>query len=239
MPPSKQRPIMHEVPDCIWPSDHFSGISLLLPELQGLTVDLPVDIWGARQGRSKTTRHSATVLFYTEDYRFEGVWDKPNTFLGGSIVNAGECNFSLYTTTPPAVALYQTYRKRWLSRYWQENGLRIFVDMNVSPNYYAMNLIGIPKGWKAYCSRGYTDRIAFTEQELEIAYEHAGCRPIFLLYGGGRKVYEWALAHANDGVLWVPEDIDAVHGNQIALDGHRNLLEATSDQLVLEGVFNG
>jgi hypothetical protein len=212
---------------------------MLLPELQGETLDLPVDIWGARQGRTKTTKHSATLLFYTEDYRFEGLWDKPNSFFGGSIINVGEPNFSVYSTTPPAVALYQIYRKRWLSRYWQREGMRIFVDLNVTPAFYSMNMIGVPKGWTAYCSRGYSDRLEFTEMELELAFDHAGCRPLFILYGGGRKVYQWALSHANDGVLWIPDDIDAVHKNQIALDGNKTLQELLpgNTQLALEGVF--
>lgn len=236
MAASKTRPVWHEVPDCLWPSDSMSGIPILLPEMQAETLNLPVDIWGARQGRTKTTRHSATVLFYTEDYRFEGLWDKPNSFFGGSIVNVGETNFSIYSTTPSAVALYQVYRKRWLARYWQQAGFRIFVDLNVTPSFYQMNLIGVPKGWKAYCSRGYSDRLEFTDLELATAWDHAGSRPLFVLYGGGRRVYEWALNHASDGVLWVPEDIDAVHQHQIALDGHAMLQGQIPGQLSIESV---
>ena len=119
-------------PDCLWPSDNSLDIPLLDDEMQAGVLDLPVNIWGSR-GRTKLTRQSATLLFYTDDYRFEALWRRPEAVVSGSVINAGEANFSVYQTMPLAQAIFQVYRKRWLARYWQRCGVRIFVDMNVAP----------------------------------------------------------------------------------------------------------
>jgi len=217
-------------PDCLWPSDNELGIPVLDFAMQANALELPIGSWGSRVGRTQLTRQSATMLFYTEDSRFEGLWKKPETMVGGAVLNASEVNFSVYQTTAPAQAIYQTYRKRWLARYWQECGLRIFVDLNVAPFAYGINLQGVPKGWAAYCTRGYGERLEYTDAELALAWEHAGRRPLFVVYGGGRAVLDWSRTHAQDGVIWVPEDIDSRHKRPLALEG-----EALMQRLIGEG----
>jgi len=216
-----------KVPDALWPSDNALGIPVLDPLMQANALDLPVSTWGA-MGRTKLTRHAATVLFYTEDYRFEGLWAKPRTVLNGRVVNAGEPNFSVGPQTPVAQAVWNTYRKRWLARYWQECGLRIFVDLFVDETFGALNLVGVPAGWRAYCDRGHTDSVDQLDHDLAVAHAHAGCRPLFVVYGGGKTVLAWARYHAEDGVLWVPESTDVAQGRAIATEG----------QLLLEGLVN-
>lgn len=206
------------VPDCIWPSDNDAGIPLLRADMQAAALDLPVNVWGARMGRTRLTQMGGTVLFYTEDYRFEKLWKDPSTLVTGYVQNVGEVNFSIFQQTPPTVALYQTYRKRWLSRYWQECGIRVFVDLNVAPYYYDVNFLGVPEGWASYCTAGYVDRLEFTEMELARALEHSGGGPVlFIVYGGGKSVQEWCRDRAASGVLWVPTDVDTRHGRAEAL----------------------
>lgn len=214
------------VPDCLWPSDNQAGVPALRADREALALDLPVNVWGARVGRTRLTKLGGTLFFYTEDYRFEKLWKDPTPVVTGSVINCGEVNFSVYQQTPPAVAFYQTYRKRWLSRYWQECGLRIFVDLNVAPYYHDINLLGVPKGWRSYCTAGYVDRLTYTEQELAVAQRHAEGRPlIFVVYGGGKAVREWCLERAGLGVLWVPQDIDVRHGRELAKAGMAELEE--------------
>lgn len=204
----KDVPLPEGVPDTIWPTDNAYGIPLLDPTRQADAFDIPMEIWGAkRRGKS-----AGTVLFYTNDGRFEGLWANPHHLLESGAVNAVEPNFSVYKDFPRAVVLWHTYRKRWLARYWQSQGVRIFVDLNVHPSAYADNLIGVPKGWKAYATRGYSARLDHTEQELQLAQEHAGGPVLFLVYGGGKAVKDWCQARAGDGVAWVAEDMDVGKG---------------------------
>lgn len=188
-------------------SDNQLGIPTLLLDLQAPGIVAPMNVWGGRVGRTKLTRIGGTVCFYTEDYRFEALLKDPLVVANGNFACAVEPNLSVFQNTAPAVAAYQTYRKRYTARLWQEHGVRILVDMNVAPEYAELNLVGVPKGWRSYATRGYTDRLQFTEREYMMAVEHAGSsRIVFVVYGGGKKVREACLAN---GWTWYPEDVDA------------------------------
>jgi len=199
-------PLLHGVPDTIWPSDNDYGIPVLSLERQADAFDLPIETWGAK-GRS---RAAGTYHFYTEDGRFSALWSKPNQPIDAGVVNLVEPNYSLYKDFPVAVAIYRTYQKRWLARYWQSQGARIFVDMNVHPSYHAVNLLGVPDGWTAYATRGYSDRLELTEGEMRAARARAGVDDIlFMVYGGGAKVKQWC---QDNGAVWVAEDMDRAKG---------------------------
>jgi hypothetical protein len=107
---------------------------------------------------------------------------------------------------PLAVALYRIYQKRWLARFWQSQGIRVLVDMNVAEVFYDYNLLGVPAGWRAWCTRGYNDRVGNTEQEFELACKHAGTEAIlFVVYGGGKIVKQLC---GKRGWVHIEEDMD-------------------------------
>ena len=204
-------PLAEGVPDTVWPSDNHWGIPTLDINRQADAFDLPIETWGAKKRGTK----AGTLHFYTEDYRFNAIWDKPASVLKASAVNIVEPNFSVYDQVPRVFALWQTYKKRWLARYWQTMGARIFVDLNVARPYDDINLIGVPRGWQSYATRGYTGRLSSLDEELEIAKAHAGGSVLFLVYGGGVKVIDWCKAHAADGALWVADDMDRAKGKYL------------------------
>lgn len=177
-----------QVPDALWPSDNDWGVPLLDVNHMATAVELPVEAWGRGSGaRTKQTR--GTWHFYTEDYRFQALWDDPSPVVRSGCAAVVEPNFSCYTDMPPAVALWRIYQKRWLARYWQSFGIKVFADLNVAEPHYALNLLGIPKGWTAWATRGYTERMASTVKEWEMACEHAGTDNIcYWVYGGGKQV---------------------------------------------------
>jgi hypothetical protein len=179
-----------DVPDALFPTDNDYGIPVLDLNLQGDAVDLPVEIWG-EQARSK--RMNGTYLFYTADDKFEALWSDPTPVINSGCVNAGEPNFTCGHQMPKAVALYHIYRKRWIARYWQAFGKRIFVDLNVPDPHFEVNWLGVPVGWKAYCTRGYAAQIEGICEEYDAACEHAQTSSIvFVVYGGGKTVKEAA-----------------------------------------------
>lgn len=200
-----------DVPDAVWPTDNDWGVPLLDINMQALAFDQPYAIWGAG---GRKARMNGTWLFYTEDYRYTALWADPSPVLNTGAINAVEPNFSVYRNMPAAVALWQVYRKRWIARWWQSFGLRIFVDLNVASNHYGLNALGIPQGWRAFATRGYTDRLDELHQEHEQACKFAGegVTPLFLVVGGGKAVKAECM---RNGWLWVTENMDAAKGREV------------------------
>jgi hypothetical protein len=201
------------LPNALWPSDNDYGIPLLDLEQQATVVDAPFVKWGREQRKS---RMRGTWHFYTDDYRFTALWGKPHHLIASACVAAVECNFSVPPGTPRALALYATYRKRYLARLWQEHGVRILVDLNVAPEHARDNLLGVPRGWRAYATRGSTQRLAELEHDADLAEEHAGRKPLLVVYGGGYEVRRLAQTR---GWAWVAEDSDTSRGRTVEWDG--------------------
>lgn len=177
-----------DVPDAVFASDNDLGIPLLDANLQATAVVAPVQPWGMGAG-ARSRKNPGTWHFYTDDYRFDALWRDPSPVVNSGAVAAVEPNFSAYLEMPRAVALWSIYRKRWLSRFWQGHGIRVFVDLNVAEPHYSDNLLGVPKGWRSWATRGYVERLHLTEREFDLACEHAGTSDIlFFVYGGGRAV---------------------------------------------------
>jgi hypothetical protein len=54
--------------------------------------------------------------------------------------------------------------------------------------------MGIPKGYNAFFTRGYSDRVEYLKIELEIAREISGlATPNLLVYGGGEKIRKFCI----------------------------------------------
>jgi hypothetical protein len=62
--------------------------------------------------------------------------------------------------------------------------------------------MGVPVGWKAYCTRAYSDRLDETKLEYEQAKKHAESDILFVCYGGGRKAEELSKEY---GWIWYPD----------------------------------
>jgi len=211
------------IPDAMFPTDNEWGIPCLKPEYCGDFIDSPVECWGAKK---RTLEHSGMVHFYTDDARFTGLWgeaenraiDKlwtsPDKVVLSGCISAVEPNFTLSLFSPPAYVAWTIYRKRWLARYWQEYGIRIWVDMNIPTEFRHMTLAGVPRGWTAFATRGYNDRIEALELEWDLAISHYGGQgyPYFLVIGGGLKVKDWCLERGQENVIWMPEESDIRRG---------------------------
>jgi len=188
------------VPDALWPTDNDWGVPVLDLAFQADAVDLPVNAYGAEGRKSKM---NGTYHMYTDDYRFEGLWRDPTPILNSGCVNVVEPNFSTNVQMPPALVLFHTYRKRWLARYWQSFGVRIFVDLDVNPAFDHINMLGVPKGWKSYAC--YMRKSDHKPEELlhflEVAKTHAESDSVLLLVVGGEKPVQ-ELCKQNPQCVW-------------------------------------
>lgn len=199
-----------DVPDALFPSDNEWGVPLLDRDLQANGLVLPVNRWGTF---GRKTRMAGTYHFYTDDYRFEGVWADPTPVLTSGCVALVEPNFSTNDDMPRVVVLWHIYRKRWLARFWQSFGVRIWVDLAIAPKHRDLSLLGVPKGWKAYAT--YTYSRDYDPQWLMAdwaqAVEHAGTESIlFWVYGGNESTEAMCRER---GWLWTPAHQQAYFRN--------------------------
>lgn len=149
---------------------------------------LPFAGWGAD---TRAKKGISTYHFYVEDYRFTHIWNNPVSVLESGCAELVEPNLSLFDTTPIAYGLQQIYMKRWIARFWQECGAKVYADLNVSQKFYQYNRLGIPDGYNAFATRGYADRQEYLKMEIQIAREISGKdNPNMIVYGGGEKIKE-------------------------------------------------
>lgn len=186
--------------DYIYPSDNEFQIPTLLLDNQPVHLELPLAPWGAE---SRYKKGITTYHFYVDDYRFERLYKDPIMLLQSGCRAIVEPNNSIHDQTPIAYAIYQIYRKRYLTRYLQECGMQVWADLNVSPHLEHINRLGIPDGYNAFFTRGVTGWLPTTERHWEMAKRISGCdHPNMCVYGGGKEVEEWCMKH---GVVYVNE----------------------------------
>lgn len=186
---------LHSLTYSLFPTDNAFEIPTLRLDMQPDKVDVPFLAYG-EQGRKTDLGGYGSMHFYVDDYRFNAVFDKPSTIIDANPRNIVEPNFSCYVETPIAVGMQQIYRKRAVARYCQDHGIRVFVDLNVNHKFYKVNMLGVPKGYAAFATRGYSDRLEYLEFEYNIAKEWAEGNPLtFVVYGGGAKCKDFAQKH--------------------------------------------
>ena len=166
-------PLPVEAPDLLFPSNNEWGIPALQSHAQPDAVSMPVERWGKR---ARGSQMPGTWHFYTEDYKFNALWDDPTAIVHSGCRAIVEPNVSTGAGMPAAVALWGIYRKRWLARWAQQYGVGVFVDLNVEPEFSTLNLLGVPKGWRHYATRGYDMRMELLEADYQTAMTHAGGR---------------------------------------------------------------
>ena len=173
---------MDAVPDCIFPASNIEGVADLLVDRQGDFFDYPL-AWGSV--RRTGDFRGRTIHFYTDDYRFAAVWNKPDRVWQSGAPSFVEVNFSTSNAQPRWRALEQIGKKRFLSRYWQERGMLCWVDLNVAPKWWDINLLGVPLGWKAYATRiEKSSSLQSIMDQASLAESQAGTDEIkFVIYG--------------------------------------------------------
>lgn len=197
----------------LFPTDNDLEIPSLDPSMQAEAVEMPFVLYG-EQSRATKMNGFGTLCFYTDDYRFRAVWDHPERIEAHNPASIVEPNFSLCQDMPVAMGLREVYRKRALARMMQGRGIRVFVDLNVASKFYRVNLLGVPPGWRAFCTRGYSDRPAYLEFEWMMAREVAGGDPLFVIYGGGDKCRQFAKER---GCVYVSPMIDIKNRSRRAI----------------------
>jgi len=201
--------------DIMFPSDPVWGIPMLSLKYQAEKVTKPVVKWG-EVGRKAKQVEGGIWHFYVEDQKFETLYyNDPAAPLYANPYALVLPNFSRRALTPYSWLMGQTFKKYWLGRYWQSKGFRVFVDMNVRLDAdeikligCPINLLGCPRGWRAYAARGYTASIDYIKELYAWACKWAESDDIlFMVIGGGKEVSE---AAAEMQWVFIPERLDVV-----------------------------
>lgn len=181
---------MDKTPDILFPSDNKFDIPVLRLDRQAGQIELPFIPYGTPY----KMKAAKTVHYYIEDYQFNTLWENHSKILKYEITQAVEPNYSLFDTTPIARGLERIYRKRWIARYWQEQGVRVYADLNVSAKFYKYNTLGIPDGFNAFATRGYRGKLEALKAEHAIAQRISGRNvPNMVVYGGGNEIHEYCM----------------------------------------------
>jgi len=201
-------------PDCIFPASNSEGVADLLPTLQGDFFDYPL-AWGSV--RRTGDYRGRTILFYIDDYRFAALgnaieygshfrqlWERPDKVWQSGAPSFVEANFSTSNSQPRWRALEQIGKKRYLSRYFQERGMRCWVDLNVAPRWWDINLLGLPLGWKAYATRiEKNSSLQSIMDQASLAESQAGTDAIrFVVYGHRQEMEDLC---KKEGWIYVDE----------------------------------
>ena len=177
------------IPDCLYASNNIYEIPTLLIEKQAKDLILPLVPYGVA---ARSTIGIGTYHFYVDDYRFENLWNNPVKIINSGCKNIVEPNLSLYDTTPISYGLHLIYKKRWLARYYQSEGINVYVDLNVSTKFIDYNILGVPDGYNAFFTRGYKTRLIQLQMELDVAKKISQKEtPNFIIYGGGQFIQEF------------------------------------------------
>lgn len=190
--------------DVLYESDNIFEIPNLLLDMQAGKVELPLTPWGAN---SRLTKGVATYHFYVDDYRFEALFKDPIKVLTNGCKAVVEPNCSCHDQTPIAYGISLIYKKRWLCRYLQECGIKVYADLNVSHKFIEYNKMGIPKGYNAFFTRGLDGWFESLKSDLKVAQEISGLeRPNLVVYGGGSEIQKFC---RENGLLYITDFINA------------------------------
>lgn len=221
------------VPDCLFPTDNDAEVPMLRLDRQPKYCEIPFLCFG-EQKRTFQMNGQGTLHFYTDDYRFQAVYEHPEKILQHNPANIVEPNFSLFNEMPVAFGLQAVYKKRFIARAMQERGINVFVDLNVAAKFYKLNMLGVPMGWSSFCTRGYSDRIHYLEFEWQLAKSYAGDNPLlFVIYGGGNECKQFAKKH---GCVYVTPVVTLKH-KQKALEKIENSIAFLSEEFSVQGLI--
>ena len=190
--------------DVLFASDNKFEIPTLLLSEQAGRLEMPFSPWGAN---SRLRKDVATYHFYVDDYRFEAIFKDPTKLILSGCKAIVEPNCSCHDQTPIAWGIQLIYKKRYLARYLQECGIKVYADLNVSHKFIEYNKMGIPKGYNAFFTRGLDGWMQSLKSDLQVAQEISGLdQPNLIVYGGGDEIQEFC---RENGLLYVTDFINA------------------------------
>ena len=185
--------------------------SMELPVLDGQSlITVPDGPQWNKWGRWKRSAASEAWHFYCVDSKFETLLRDPMKLADTGASCAVEVNISSFGDDPLPVALAGLYRKRCVSKIWQEQGVNVFIDLFVDGWTRELVLDGVPTDHCLYATKyakadmsGSPLGIEAIAADFALAATHCS-KPeqmVFAVYGGGKQISD--LCRKNSW-LWLP-----------------------------------
>ena len=105
-----------------------------VPEVAPVDIDLAgCDTIGFDRALSCRNPEKKIVHFFMDDYKFEVCWLWPKRYIANLSRFRGVIgpDFSSYTDFPWAAQVFNHYRRQWLARFWQDNGVQIIPNVQL------------------------------------------------------------------------------------------------------------
>ena len=82
---------------------------------------------GLNYAKSCKNPSDKALHFFVDDYQFMRIWTNPDAYVQLLSRFKAVCtpDFSLYTDFPPAIQIYNHYRKHWIGAYLQLHGVKV------------------------------------------------------------------------------------------------------------------
>lgn len=129
------------------------------------------------------------VHFFIDDYQFERIWNNPSKYVEKlkQYVAVTTPDFSPYGDMPLATQIFNHYRKHWVGKYLQENGVKIIPTIRASTDERSLEfyLEGEPKNGIVIISSMWTntkEKEEIFKKEYNIMYETLKPKKVYL-YG--------------------------------------------------------
>lgn len=187
--------------DVFFKGDNKWGIPVLLGDLIATPDDLPRITYDGRPETIQSDayychgtrpppegRDGGCLGFFTEDWRFEHVYEYPSDF--GELILSEDwtClvtpDFSIYDDYPFPLRLWNLYRSRWCARYWQGLGIRVIPSVTRIEEGITLETLPNPCPTLAFQCRTLADAPFSTFNDL-VAYCVDVLRPEgVIIYGG-------------------------------------------------------
>ena len=135
-----------------------------MPLIKKQDIDLDkIELWNYTKTKvnDEENKHK-TIHFFTYDWLFENVYDKPEMALEklDQYYALLTPEYSLYWDMPRALQIYSTFKNRWCGAYWQKNGKIVIPTICCAgDDSYDFCFDGIEQGSvvavSTYCREGY------------------------------------------------------------------------------------
>ena len=121
-----------------------------IPELLPVNNISGLDGWISWNKAATARRYdNKGCHFFIDDYHFVRLWEQPDHYLDllNKFAAVTSPDFSPYSDFPKAIQVYNHYRKHWLGRYWQDNGITVIPTITwSSPDTLEWAFVGEPVG---------------------------------------------------------------------------------------------
>lgn len=130
--------------DFFLPEYTESGIPLVEP-----AIHVPKKLRAYKTSSKKNKDKDCTLHFFIDDYRFENLWNFPFRYLNdlSKFEAVIAPDFSLYAEYPEPLNIWNPYRNRWLTIFWQYHNLTVIPCLSWSDERsFNYCFDGVPKG---------------------------------------------------------------------------------------------